>query len=229
MKKIILILFPILFSVSNGISQVEEHRLTVDSITVFMNKCSDLNLKDILSWKPMDKAIKNGTISDSYDSIKESSIIKKGIIKIDKGDSIYSKVLFNVKTYNFKNRCKSIEIIADVYLEEKIIAQKIFIQTTCNGIVEYQQENYFIKQFNMLNDTLVNNKEIYISPNPTSDIVNLQTDLDISKVYILDLQGKQLQKTTSKEVDLSKLSSGIYLIKVKLKNNEIWTSKVIKN
>ena len=92
MKKIILILFPILFSVSNGISQVEEHRLTVDSITVFMNKCSDLNLKDILSWKPMDKAIKNGTISDSYDSIKESSIIKKGIIKIDKGDSIYSKV-----------------------------------------------------------------------------------------------------------------------------------------
>ncbi|MCK9255898.1 MAG: T9SS type A sorting domain-containing protein, partial [Bacteroidales bacterium] len=72
-------------------------------------------------------------------------------------------------------------------------------------------------------------KQIILYPNPTSDKINVQTDLDIAEVYLLDLQGKQLQTSNSKEVDLSKLSSGIYLIKVKLKNNEVWTRKVIKN
>ena len=72
-------------------------------------------------------------------------------------------------------------------------------------------------------------KQITLYPNPTSNEINVQTDLDVSEIYVLDLQGKQLQKTTSKEVSLSKLTSGIYLIKVKLKNNETWTSKVIKN
>ena len=71
-------------------------------------------------------------------------------------------------------------------------------------------------------------KQITLYPNPTSNEINIQTDLDVSEIYVLDLQGKQLQKTTSKEVDLSKLTSGIYLIKVKLQNNETWTSKVIK-
>lgn len=72
-------------------------------------------------------------------------------------------------------------------------------------------------------------KQITLYPNPTSDKINVQTDLDIAEVYLLDLQGKHLQTSNSKEVDLSKLSSGIYLVKVKLKNNEIWTNKVIKN
>ena len=71
-------------------------------------------------------------------------------------------------------------------------------------------------------------KQITLYPNPTSNSISVQTDLDVSEVYVLDLKGKTLQNTDAKEIDLSKLSSGIYLIKVKLKNNEIWTSKVIK-
>ena len=71
--------------------------------------------------------------------------------------------------------------------------------------------------------------QITLYPNPISNEVNIQTDLDVSETYVFDLQGKQLKNTTSKKVNLSELSSGIYLVKVKLKNNEIWTNKVIKN
>lgn len=96
-----------------------------------------------------------------------------------------------------------------------------------NNACEGQSNTIHIGSVGIASITGKNSINIY--PNPASNEVNIQTDLDVSEVYVLDLQGKELQKTSSKDVNLSKLSSGIYLIKVKLKNNEVWTSKVIKN
>lgn len=101
------------------------------------------------------------------------------------------------------------------------------IVTSENGCSE-TSSCHVINTLSVKNNPMLD-KQITLYPNPTSDKINVQTDLDIAEVYLLDLQGKQLQTSNLKEVDLSKLSSGIYLVKVKLKNNEIWTNKVIKN
>lgn len=70
--------------------------------------------------------------------------------------------------------------------------------------------------------------EIY--PNPTSDILNIQTEQKISKIEILDTSGKLLKSNSGsgKTINVSNLSKGIYLIKIYADKNII-NSKFIKN
>lgn len=69
-----------------------------------------------------------------------------------------------------------------------------------------------------------------IYPNPTSDILNIQTEQKISKIEILDTSGKLLKSNSGsgKTINVSNLSKGIYLIKI-YANQNIINSKFIKN
>jgi len=77
-------------------------------------------------------------------------------------------------------------------------------------------------------DKGLSNLEIY--PNPTSDILNIQTEQKISKIEILDTSGKLLKSNSGsgKTINVSNLSKGIYLIKIYADKNII-NSKFIKN
>ncbi len=72
-------------------------------------------------------------------------------------------------------------------------------------------------------------KEIYVYPNPTQGIINLEfSDENIKEITVVDVTGKQLIKVQrDKQIDLSNLNAGIYFVKV-LTENELLTSKVIK-
>ena len=67
-----------------------------------------------------------------------------------------------------------------------------------------------------------------VNPNPTNDILNLKNSQNIDNVIVFDLLGKEVltQKinATDSQIDISTLSSGMYLIKVKAGEN----SKIIK-
>lgn len=67
-------------------------------------------------------------------------------------------------------------------------------------------------------------------PNPTSDILNIQTDQKSSKVEIYDLSGKMLTATENnvKKIQVSNLAKELYIIKLQTENGII-TSKLIKN
>ncbi|MCD9853542.1 T9SS type A sorting domain-containing protein [Epilithonimonas sp. JDS] len=69
-----------------------------------------------------------------------------------------------------------------------------------------------------------------IYPNPTSDIINIQTDQKISKIEIFDTSGKllKLNSGSEKSIQVSELVKGIYLIKI-YSDNHIINSKFIKN
>lgn len=69
-----------------------------------------------------------------------------------------------------------------------------------------------------------------IYPNPTSDILNIQTEQKISKIEILDTSGKLVKSNSGsgKTINVSNLSKGIYLIKIYSDKNII-NSKFIKN
>lgn len=100
------------------------------------------------------------------------------------------------------------------------------VLTNSNGCSS-TSDCYVINTLDVKNNPLLD-KQITLYPNPTSSNIIIQTDLETKNIVVLDLQGKKLLESTSKQVDLSRLSSGIYLIKVELPNNENWTSKVIK-
>ena len=68
-------------------------------------------------------------------------------------------------------------------------------------------------------------------PNPTNDILNLKNSQNIDNITVFDLLGKEVltQKinATESQIDISTLSSGMYLIKVKAGENSK-TIKIIK-
>ena len=69
-----------------------------------------------------------------------------------------------------------------------------------------------------------------IYPNPTSDVLNIQTDEKISKIEIYDTSGKLLKTKSGNEksIKVPELTKGLYLIKI-YTDKTVITSKFIKN
>ena len=54
-----------------------------------------------------------------------------------------------------------------------------------------------------------------VYPNPTSEIIHIDSEVIINKVELFDLLGKQVISTNEiTEINLNKLSKGIYILKV---------------
>lgn len=69
---------------------------------------------------------------------------------------------------------------------------------------------------------------IMISPNPTSDILNIKTDSKINAVSVVDMTGRKVDvKLNGTQVDVRSLPAGTYLINIETKDG-ISTEKFIK-
>ncbi|QQV03830.1 MULTISPECIES: T9SS type A sorting domain-containing protein [Chryseobacterium] len=67
-----------------------------------------------------------------------------------------------------------------------------------------------------------------ISPNPTSDILNIKTDSKINAVSVVDMTGRKVDvKLNDTQVDVRSLPAGTYLINIETKDG-ISTEKFIK-
>jgi len=67
---------------------------------------------------------------------------------------------------------------------------------------------------------------IIIYPNPTNDIFNIDTRLDI-EVEVYDMMGKMVISTKNKRISLKDYSNGLYNIILKLEDKQ-FSTKVIK-
>jgi hypothetical protein len=73
----------------------------------------------------------------------------------------------------------------------------------------------------------VRNKNIKIYPNPVKNILHIDTNSKIVKGEIFSISGQIMKTFSDKEINVSKLPKGIYILKLNLKN-EIITQKFIK-
>ena len=74
----------------------------------------------------------------------------------------------------------------------------------------------------------VQDKDIFVYPNPTSGVVQANQDI-ITKIHVYDLTGKQLMKTYTSSVDLGSVNNGMYLIRLYRTDNKEWvTRRVVK-
>jgi len=71
---------------------------------------------------------------------------------------------------------------------------------------------------------------ISIFPNPTSDtfMIDLKGET-LEKVIFYNQLGQKIKEVTSNEVDVSKLSNGIYFVKITSESGKTATKKIIKN
>lgn len=75
----------------------------------------------------------------------------------------------------------------------------------------------------------VNIENIKVYPNPTNNIVTIQSDSEIKDITLLDLTGKTLGKYHTNSVDLSELKVGTYIIRIRNSNDIEVVKQIIKN
>ena len=82
--------------------------------------------------------------------------------------------------------------------------------------------------FSLSNNEIIEENNLLIYPNPSASIINIKSSGNVTST-IYDITGKKVLYTKSKIIDISNLSKGIYLIKIKDEiNNSIETKKIIK-
>ncbi|HBS13034.1 MAG TPA: hypothetical protein DEO36_10925, partial [Flavobacteriaceae bacterium] len=71
--------------------------------------------------------------------------------------------------------------------------------------------------------------DILMYPNPTHHILNIKSKYPIEKVEIFSLLGKKVfEKTDGTSLDLGKLISGVYFVKISSNNTLVSKKLVIK-
>mgnify|MGYP003601147020 FL=1 len=70
-----------------------------------------------------------------------------------------------------------------------------------------------------------NNFKIF--PNPATDTFTIETENDIKSVEIYSIQGQKVLTSNSKNIDVSNLSKGMYMVRIEDSNNAIATQKLV--
>ena len=76
------------------------------------------------------------------------------------------------------------------------------------------------------NQAYLNNK-VSISPNPVSDILLINTELELNSIQVLDLRGSVIAVDNSNELNVSELAAGTYFLQV-ITSEGVATKKFIK-
>lgn len=74
----------------------------------------------------------------------------------------------------------------------------------------------------------VTQNEFVLYPNPTSDIIMIQSQSAIKETVVFNMVGQQVWRGTTSRIDLTAVESGIYIVSIQDENNKIHTQKIIK-
>tara|TARA_R110002033_G_scaffold1389_1_gene12257 strand:- start:4687 stop:6921 length:2235 start_codon:yes stop_codon:yes gene_type:complete len=101
--------------------------------------------------------------------------------------------------------------------------QRVFNTTVDMGAYEFGSSSLGVSDF----ETSLDKIKLY--PNPTSGILNIQMKLPIKNAIVYNLQGQKVIESSTIKLDVSNLSSGMYIIKIEDGNGFISTKRFIKN
>jgi len=230
MNKIIIVFVIIFLNMINVCAQIKESEIktNIDSITVFIQKCNYLNYNDIKSWKQLDFSGENKYAVEKYSYIEDSIFTDSGVIQMGKGNFQTCQIVYDLKIYHFDNECKTIKITANIFLKDTKIAQKLFIQNMCTGIVEYKKDDFVLGHFNTENNDIRGCSDKYRVRGSSILVDNSKT----REVIILNSMGQQIFNSELKDDLIFNVNdmknSGLYFILIK--DDNIWcSSKFIKN
>ena len=94
--------------------------------------------------------------------------------------------------------------------------------------VDYCQGNDFDMYFKTLDDLSNIKNNISIYPNPAKDVVFVKSETAITKIELYDFSGKKIKESASKEMNISSLKRGNYLLKIMYKDGDIQMKNLIK-
>jgi hypothetical protein len=86
-----------------------------------------------------------------------------------------------------------------------------------------------MKSNNSINSANLLNNNVKIYPNPTKNIINIQTDKLINQIQICSVIGKLIYLGNEKQIDISNLNNGVYFINITFKDGSKVINKIIKD
>lgn len=97
-------------------------------------------------------------------------------------------------------------------------------------VATYDGKMYRIGDLGSVEMNLENVNTIKLYPNPAVEILNIETDLNVSDVKIIDVNGRLiLQEKDTKQVNVSTLQKGLYIAAILLSNGEHVSRKFTVN
>lgn len=195
----------------------------------------DFNKQIGESWQ----VIATSFFSSSLDTITVS-VQNRSLVNINGVDLIVMDVLYqNIYTDNMQYPGVIYERIGDLYFLYNHYTD--MESGACdlgfsNGLRCYEDSTFGFYttnpnkacDYNSLSiDEKFNNK-LVISPNPSHGKFVINTDLEISQVFVYNSCGKLIHQLFTKEIDLSNLSAGVYTIEIQVKEEKIIRKIVIE-
>lgn len=81
-----------------------------------------------------------------------------------------------------------------------------------------------------VSDVNANKLKLSVYPNPTSNVLNLKSDKEITGVSVIDLSGKVVKREKgASQINVSNLAKGTYVVQASYKNGAVENTKFIKN
>lgn len=148
------------------------------------------------------------------------------------GEDIFFSGFQKFSLYNETGQGSQVEAIT--YIEEgKYYISREFNETSINGnTLTFPQKLY---QFTDENEPSLSTEKndfnlFKVAPNPTSDKLIIQSKKTINTVSIYNTLGKKVLEfnATTKELNISNLSIGIYLVRIQFDGTKSVTKKIIK-
>jgi hypothetical protein len=78
-----------------------------------------------------------------------------------------------------------------------------------------------------IEDNILNQIKIY--PNPVDDVFEIETNLNIDKVTLFNVNGQIVLIEKQKRISIPSLSNGIYFVKIEDENGGVMVKKLVKN
>ena len=72
-----------------------------------------------------------------------------------------------------------------------------------------------------------NNLEVALYPNPVNDLLNIETALEIQSIEIYNIQGQKVMSSNQKQINVSDLAAGVYMVRIQDADNNIATKKIV--
>lgn len=158
------------------------------------------------------------------------------LIYIDEHRSIGEDIFFSgfqkFSLYNEVGQGSQVEAIT--YIEDgKYYISRELYETSLNGnTLTFPQKLYQFTDENATSLSIAKNdiNLFKITPNPTSEKIDIYSEQKINAISIYDTLGKKVLNfnATEKELNISDLSKGIYLVRILFNNKRSVTKKIIK-
>ena len=87
--------------------------------------------------------------------------------------------------------------------------------------------NLYTNNTLLSSDFSQNNLEVALYPNPVRDVLNIETALEVQSVEIYNIQGQKVLSSNQKQINISDLATGMYMVRIQDDENNIATEKIV--